>query len=161
MGCRWIFVKCILCPFGFCRLEDRVNLLYTHGVCEGRLDLNTFVDVGSTQAAKLFGSYRAKAQSPFGSDADLVVYDPKYKGKISQKTQTINVDYSAFEAGKFKRAGRASSPSAAKSLSKTASSSARSAAANSSNASRRILTGLPVYLSERSEESLSLLYTDQ
>jgi dihydropyrimidinase len=89
-------------PNGIPSLEDRVNLLYTHGVCEGRLDLNTFVDVGSTQAAKLFGLYPRKGTIAAGSDADLVVYDPKYKGKISQKTQTINVDYSAFEGWEIK-----------------------------------------------------------
>jgi dihydropyrimidinase len=89
-------------PNGIPSLEDRVNLLYTHGVCEGRLDLNTFVDVGSTQAAKLFGLFPRKGTIAVGSDADLVVYDPKYKGKISQKTQTINVDYSAFEGWEIK-----------------------------------------------------------
>ena len=89
-------------PNGIPSLEDRVNLLYTHGVCEGRLDLNTFVDVGSTQAAKLFGLYPRKGTIAVGSDADLVVYDPKYKGKISVKTQTINVDYSAFEGWEIK-----------------------------------------------------------
>ncbi len=89
-------------PNGIPSLEDRVNLLYTHGVCEGRLDLNQFVDCGSTQAAKLFGLYPRKGTIAVGSDADLVVYDPKYKGKISQKTQTINVDYSAFEGWEIK-----------------------------------------------------------
>src|SRR6266853_1655167 len=89
-------------PNGIPSLEDRVNLLYTHGVCEGRLDLNQLVDTGSTQAAKLFGLYPRKGTIAVGSDADLVVYDPKYKGKISVKTQTINVDYSAFEGWEIK-----------------------------------------------------------
>jgi dihydropyrimidinase len=89
-------------PNGIPSLEDRVNLLYTHGVCEGRLDLNQLVDAGSTQAAKLFGLYPRKGTIAVGSDADLVVYDPKYKGKISVKTQTINVDYSAFEGWEIK-----------------------------------------------------------
>jgi len=89
-------------PNGIPSLEDRVNLLYTHGVCAGRLDLNQLVDTGSTQAAKLFGLYPRKGTIAVGSDADLVVYDPKYKGKISVKTQTINVDYSAFEGWEIK-----------------------------------------------------------
>jgi dihydropyrimidinase len=89
-------------PNGIPSLEDRVNLLYTHGVCEGRLDLNQLVNVGSTQTAKLFGLFPRKGTIAVGSDADLVVYDPKYKGKISQKTQTINVDYSAFEGWEIK-----------------------------------------------------------
>ena len=89
-------------PNGIPSLEDRVNLLYTHGVCEGRLDLNQMVNVASTQTAKLFGLFPRKGTIAVGSDADLVVYDPKYKGKISQKTQTINVDYSAFEGWEIK-----------------------------------------------------------
>jgi dihydropyrimidinase len=66
-------------------------------VKRGRLDLNTFVDACSTQSAKLFGLFPRKGTIALGSDADLVVYDPNYRGKISQKTQVMNVDYSAFE----------------------------------------------------------------
>ena len=89
-------------PNGIPSLEDRINLLYTHGVCEGRLDLNQLVDCASTQAAKLFGLFPRKGTIAVGSDADLVVYDPDYKGKISAKTQLINVDYSAFEGWPIK-----------------------------------------------------------
>ena len=84
-------------PNGIPSLEERVNLLYTHGVKTGRLDLETFVNVASTQAAKIFGLFPRKGAIQPGSDADLVVYDPKYRGVISAKTQTMNVDYSAFE----------------------------------------------------------------
>jgi dihydropyrimidinase len=89
-------------PNGIPSLEDRINLLYTHGVCEGRLDLNQLVDCASTQAAKLFGLFPRKGTIAVGSDADLVVYDPDYKGKISAMTQLINVDYSAFEGWPIK-----------------------------------------------------------
>src|SRR6266853_759636 len=89
-------------PNGIPALEDRINAFYTYGVNRGRLDLNQLVDTGSTQAAKLFGLYPRKGTIAVGSDADLVVYDPKYKGKISVKTQTINVDYSAFEGWEIK-----------------------------------------------------------
>ena len=61
------------------------------------LDLHTLVDACSTQAAKLFGLFPKKGTIALGSDADLVIYDPVYRGKISQKTQQMNVDYSAFE----------------------------------------------------------------
>jgi dihydropyrimidinase len=84
-------------PNGIPSIEDRVNLVYTYGVKRGRIDLNTFVDACSTQAAKLFGLFPRKGTIALGSDADLVVYDPSYRGKISQKTQLMNVDYSAFE----------------------------------------------------------------
>jgi dihydropyrimidinase len=84
-------------PNGIPSIEDRVNILYTHGVCQGRIDLNTFVDAASTQAAKLFGLYPRKGTIQVGSDADLVIYDPQYRGKLSVKTQEMAVDYNAFE----------------------------------------------------------------
>jgi dihydropyrimidinase len=84
-------------PNGIPSLEERVNLLYTHGVKTGRLDLNTFVNVASTQAAKLFGLFPKKGTIAPGSDADLVIFDPQYRGRISAATQAMNVDYSAFE----------------------------------------------------------------
>jgi dihydropyrimidinase len=89
-------------PNGIPSLEDRINVLYTHGVCEGRLDLNQFVDCASTQAAKLFGLFPRKGTIAVGSDADLVVYDPKYKGTISVKNQYMAVDYNPFEGWEIK-----------------------------------------------------------
>jgi dihydropyrimidinase len=84
-------------PNGIPSLEDRVNAFYTYGVKRGRLDLHRFVDAASTQSAKLFGLFPRKGTIQLGSDADLVVYDPAYKGSISAKTQSVNVDYNAFE----------------------------------------------------------------
>ncbi len=91
-----------LIPNGIPALEDRVNLLYTRGVANGRLDLQTFVDCASTQAAKIFGLYPRKGTIQPGADADLVVYDPDYRGEISASTHTINTDYSAFEGWEIK-----------------------------------------------------------
>jgi dihydropyrimidinase len=84
-------------PNGIPSLEDRVNLLYTHGVKAGKLDLHTFVNIASTNAAKTFELFPRKGAIQIGADADLVVYDPEYRGKISAATQQMNVDYSAFE----------------------------------------------------------------
>ncbi len=84
-------------PNGIPAIEDRVNLLYTHGVKRGRLDLQTFVSVASTNAAKIFGLFPRKGTIAVGSDADLVIYDPDYRGKLSAKTQIQNIDYNAFE----------------------------------------------------------------
>ena len=84
-------------PTGIPSLEDRINVFYTYGVRRGRLDLHRFVDTASTQAAKLFGLFPRKGTIQPGSDADLVVYDPHYRGTISVKTQTMNVDYNPFE----------------------------------------------------------------
>src|SRR6478752_360445 len=84
-------------PNGIPSLEDRVNLLYTHGVKTGKLDLHTFVNVASTNAAKTFGLFPRKGCIQIGADADLVIYDPEYRSTISAQTQQMNVDYSAFE----------------------------------------------------------------
>ncbi len=84
-------------PNGIPGIEDRVNLLYTHGVKRGRIDLDRFVDSASTRAAKLFGLFPRKGTIAVGSDADLVIYDTNYRAKVSAKTQHVNNDYSGFE----------------------------------------------------------------
>jgi len=86
-----------LIPNGIPSVEDRVNLLYTYGVKQGKIDLNTLVDAASTQSAKLFGLFPRKGTVQVGGDADLVIYDPDYRGIISAESQHMNVDYSAFE----------------------------------------------------------------
>ena len=88
-------------PNGIPALEDRVNVLYTCGVKRGKMDLQTFVNCASTQAAKLFDLYPRKGAIQPGADTDLVIYDPKYRGKISAKTQHVNSDYNAFEGWKI------------------------------------------------------------
>ena len=89
-------------PNGIPSLEDRMTMLWTEGVCTGRLTLNQFVDCASTQAAKLFGMFPRKGTIGIGSDADLVVWDPKYSGKITQKKQYMNLDYNPFEGRTIK-----------------------------------------------------------
>jgi dihydropyrimidinase len=84
-------------PNGIPSLEERINLLYTHGVKRGRIDLHTFVNVASTAVAKQFDLFPRKGAIQPGADADLVVFDPLYRGTISARTQHMNVDYSAFE----------------------------------------------------------------
>jgi len=88
-------------PNGIPSLEERINLLYTYGVKAGRIDLHTFVNAASTQVAKTFGLFPRKGTIQPGADADLVVFDPDYRGKLSVKTQHMNVDYSAFEGWKI------------------------------------------------------------
>lgn len=88
-------------PNGIPSLEERINLLYTYGVKKGKIDLHTFVNVASTQVAKTFDLFPRKGVIQPGADADLVVFDPGYRGKISAGTQHMNVDYSAFEGWKI------------------------------------------------------------
>ena len=86
-----------LIPNGIPSVEERVKMLYTYGVREERIDLQTLVRVASTEAAKIFGLYPRKGEIAPGSDADLVVWDPDYRGVISASTHTMATDYSAFE----------------------------------------------------------------
>lgn len=88
-------------PNGIPSVEDRVNLLFTHGVCEGRISLHEFVDAASTRAARIFG-LRGKGVIAVGADADLVVYDAAYQGRISARTHLMATDYSAFEGWEIK-----------------------------------------------------------
>ncbi|TSA29758.1 MAG: dihydropyrimidinase [Verrucomicrobiaceae bacterium] len=84
-------------PNGIPAIEERVSLLYTHGVCNGNMDLHTFVNTASTNAARIFNLFPMKGTIQPGSDADLVVFDPAYRGKISVSNQVSTVDYNAFE----------------------------------------------------------------
>jgi dihydropyrimidinase len=88
-------------PNGIPSLEERINLLYTYGVKAGKIDLHKLVDAASTQVAKIFDLYPRKGSIQPGADADLVVFDPDYRGTLSAKTQHINVDYNAFEGWKI------------------------------------------------------------
>jgi dihydropyrimidinase len=84
-------------PNGIPGIEDRVNLMYTYGVKRGGLDIHRFVDALSTRAAKLFGLFPHKGSIAVGSDADLVIFDPEYRGTISAATQHCANDYNGFE----------------------------------------------------------------
>ncbi|MBV9268215.1 MAG: amidohydrolase family protein, partial [Acidobacteriaceae bacterium] len=84
-------------PNGIPGIEERVNLLFTYGVKRGKLDLHRFVDAASTRPARLFGLFPRKGTIAVGSDADLVVYDPEYRGALSASRQHGNYDYNAFE----------------------------------------------------------------
>ena len=84
-------------PNGIPGIEERVNLLYTYGYKRGTIDIHRFIDAASTQAAKIFGLFPRKGTIAVGSDADLVIYDPSYRGVLSAKTQHTNNDYNGFE----------------------------------------------------------------
>jgi dihydropyrimidinase len=93
-------------PNGIPSIQERVDLVHTCGVAAGRLGLQAMVDACSTQAAKLFGLYPKKGAIQLGSDADLVVYDPSYRGTFSRECSYSNADYSAYEG--WEQKGRAS-----------------------------------------------------
>ncbi len=91
-----------LIPNGIPSLENRVTMLWTKGVAEGRLDMHRFVDCASTETAKVFGLFPRKGTISVGSDADIVVWDPRYKGKISARKHYMNVDYNPYDGWDIK-----------------------------------------------------------
>jgi len=84
-------------PNGTGGLEDRMPMLWTHGVATGRLTPNEFVAVTSTNIAKILNCYPKKGAILVGADADIVVWDPEKEKTISAGTQQSAIDYNVFE----------------------------------------------------------------
>jgi len=84
-------------PNGAPGVENRMELLFSEGVMKNRISLNKFVEVSSTNAAKIFGMFPKKGTIAIGSDADLVIFDPSEKHTMSAATHHMRCDYSAYE----------------------------------------------------------------
>jgi dihydropyrimidinase len=84
-------------PNGHPAIEHRMELLYSEGVKKGKITLNKFVEVTSTNPAKIFGMFPRKGTIAVGSDADIVIMDPDEKHTLSVDSHHMNVDYSAYE----------------------------------------------------------------
>ncbi|MDE2133310.1 MAG: dihydropyrimidinase [Alphaproteobacteria bacterium] len=87
-------------PNGTGGIEDRMAVLWTHGVNTGRLTPEEFVAVTSANAAKIFNIHPRKGSLSVGADADIVVWDPAASRTISAKTHHQNVDFNIFEGMK-------------------------------------------------------------
>ncbi len=84
-------------PNGHPGIEHRIELMYSEGVLKNKISLNKFVELCSTNAAKIFGMYPKKGTIAIGSDADILIFDPMHSHTISADTHHMNVDYSAYE----------------------------------------------------------------
>jgi dihydropyrimidinase len=91
-----------LIPNGAGGIQDRLSLLWHHGVRAGRFGPNRFVDLVSTRPAKVFDLYPRKGSVTVGADADLVVWDPEGTRTISAKTHFHRNDRSIFEGFEVK-----------------------------------------------------------
>lgn len=84
-------------PNGHPAIEHRVELLFSEGVNKGKISPNKFVEVASTNVAKIFGMFPRKGTIAVGSDADIVIFDPNEQHTLSAETHHMNVDYSGYE----------------------------------------------------------------
>ena len=84
-------------PNGGPGIENRLSLVYNGGVTTGKITLKRFVELVSTAPAKMFGLYPKKGTISVGSDADLVLFDPKAESTISASTHHMRIDYSLYE----------------------------------------------------------------
>ncbi len=89
-------------PNGAAGIQNRLSLMYTYGVLEGKLDMHQFVEVNCTRPAKIFGMYPRKGAIMAGSDADIVIWDPTKTDVISAKTHYHKCDRNIFEGYKTK-----------------------------------------------------------
>lgn len=83
-------------PNGAAGIEDRLLLLYTHGVRGGHFDLQRLVELGSAAPARIFGLAK-KGAIAVGMDADIVLLDPEGERALSARTHHSNADRSVFE----------------------------------------------------------------
>jgi dihydropyrimidinase len=84
-------------PNGTGGVEDRMSVLWHHGVRTGKLTPSEFVAVTSTNCAKIFNIHPRKGTVAVGADADLVVWDPGASRVISVDTHHQNIDFNIYE----------------------------------------------------------------
>jgi len=87
---RWI-------PNGIPGVATRLPILFSEGVMKGRIDINRFVAVTSTNHAKLYGMYPQKGTIAIGSDADIALWDPKQKVTLTNEILQHGADYTPYE----------------------------------------------------------------
>jgi dihydropyrimidinase len=87
---RWV-------PNGIPGVETRLPILFSEGVSKGRISLNRFVELTSTNHAKLYGLYPRKGSIGVGFDADITLWDPNRQVVISQDILHHGADYTPWE----------------------------------------------------------------
>ena len=81
-------------------VEPRVALMYTEMVGKRGYSLNRYVDLVSSNAAKIMGLYPRKGALATGADADIVVLDPNDK-RVITASELHEADYTPWEGRKM------------------------------------------------------------
>jgi dihydropyrimidinase len=87
---RWV-------PNGIPGVETRLPILFSKGVGEGRITLNQFVALTSTNHARIYGLYPQKGSIGIGFDADILLWDPNRRETIRQELLHHGADYTPYE----------------------------------------------------------------
>ncbi len=90
-----------LAPRGFSGIQERLSVLYSAGVHSGKISANRLVDLACTSPAKLFGLFPRKGTLAVGSDADMVIFDPKAEVMLSKSMSLSRSDYTPYEGTKI------------------------------------------------------------
>ena len=84
-------------PNGIPGVETRLPILFSEGVSKKRISLERFVELTSTNPAKMYGLHPQKGSIKIGSDADLTIWDPNNIDTIRQSDLHQGSDYTPFE----------------------------------------------------------------
>jgi dihydropyrimidinase len=84
-------------PRGFSGVQERMSAICTASAQRGKIPMNRMVDLLSTTPAKLFGLFPRKGTLVVGSDADMLIYDPRTDQILSRGMSLSRVDYCAYE----------------------------------------------------------------
>ena len=89
-------------PNGAPGIETRLMLVWDGGVRTGKIDMHRFVEIVSTNPAKMFGLWPRKGTIAVGSDGDLILFDPEKETTLSAKGLHMKVDYNPYEGRKVR-----------------------------------------------------------
>ena len=84
-------------PNGIPGVETSLPILFSEGVSKGRIDLQRFVSLSSTNHAKMYGLYPKKGEIAVGSDADIALWDPTRREVLRQDNLHHGADYTPYE----------------------------------------------------------------
>jgi dihydropyrimidinase len=93
-----------LAPRGFPGIQERIALLHTAGVATGKISINRLVELVSTAPARIFGLFPRKGSLAIGSDADMIIFDPKAELTLSKSIGLSRADFCPYEGMKVRGA---------------------------------------------------------